>query len=104
MDRGALLVRLRAKKGKESEVERFLCEALPAVENELSTSVWHALRADPSTYLIFDTFPAEDARDMHLSGKVAKALEERSSELFSEPPIIEKLDIVAVKMPDVVQY
>lgn len=104
MDKVALLVRMKAKKGKEAEVEKFLCEAQPAIENELSTSVWHALRVDPSMYLIFDTFPDEEAREAHLSGKVAKVLKERSSEFFSEPPTIEKLDIVAVKMPEVVQY
>lgn len=42
MDKVALLVRLQAKEGKEAEVEKFLCEALPVVENELSTFVWHA--------------------------------------------------------------
>lgn len=104
MDKVALLVTLQAKNGKEGEVEKFLCEALPAVENEQSTSVWHALRASSSTYLIFDTFPDETAREAHLSGKVANALNENSSRLFSQPPKIEKLDIVAVKMPEVVQY
>jgi quinol monooxygenase YgiN len=104
MDKVALMVRLEAKKGKEAEVEKFLSEALPNVESESSTSVWHALRLNPSTFVIFDTFPNEEGRQAHLTGKVAKALEERASELFSKPPTIEKLDIIAVKMPEVVQY
>jgi hypothetical protein len=54
--------------------------------------------------LIFDIFPDEKGRQAHLSGKVAKALKERSSELFAKAPVIEELDIIAVKMPDVVQY
>ncbi|HEV8285051.1 MAG TPA: antibiotic biosynthesis monooxygenase [Chitinophagaceae bacterium] len=104
MDKVALLIRLQAKKGKETEVEKFLSGVLPNVENELTTSIWHALRLDPSTYIIFDTFPDDEGRQAHLSGKVAKALEEKSSELFSQPPTIEKLDVIAVKMPEVVQY
>jgi quinol monooxygenase YgiN len=104
MDKVALMVRLQAKEGKEAEVEKFLCDAMPVVEKESATSTWHALRLNTSTYLIFDTFPDEEARQAHLSGKVAKALEEKASELFSQPPTIEKLDIIAVKMPEVIQY
>jgi len=104
MDKLALMVRLHAKEGKEQEVEAFLRDALPIVEDETATSVWHALRLDYSTFLIFDTFPDIEGRQAHLSGKVAKALKERSSELFSMPPVIEELDIIAVKMPEVVQY
>ena len=104
MDKVALMVRLHAKEGKEQEVETFLREALPIVEDETATSVWHALRINNSTFLIFDTFPDDKGRQAHLSGKVARALKERSSELFSEPPVIEELDILAVKMPVVVQY
>lgn len=104
MDKVALMVRLHAKEGKEQEVETFLREALPIVEDETATSVWHALRLDHSTFLIFDTFPDNKGRQAHLSGKVANALKERSEELFSKAPIIEELDIIAVKMPEVVQY
>jgi quinol monooxygenase YgiN len=104
MDKVALMVRLHAKEGKEQEVETFLRDALPIVEDETATSVWHALRLDHSTFLIFDTFPDDKGRQAHVSGKVAKALNERSSELFSKPPVIEELDIIAVKMPEVVQY
>jgi quinol monooxygenase YgiN len=104
MDKVALMVRLHAKEGKEQEVETFLRKALPVVEDETATSVWHALRLDHSTFVIFDTFPGEEGRQAHLAGKVAKALKERSAELFSKAPVIEELDIIAVKMPDVVQY
>jgi quinol monooxygenase YgiN len=104
MIKNALLVRLQAKEGKETEVEKFLCDALSLVENEPATSTWYALRLGPSSYGIFDTFSDEEGREAHLSGKVAKALKERSSELFSEPPVIEKPDVLAVKMPEVIQY
>jgi quinol monooxygenase YgiN len=104
MDQVALYVKLRAKKGKEKDVEKFLCDARNSVDNEFATSTWFALRLNPSTFGIFDTFPDEEGRKAHLSGIIAKALQERSSELFSEPPSIQKADIIAEKLPDVVQY
>jgi len=100
----ALFVRLQAKKGKEAEVEKFLSNTLPLVEKEPSTNTWYAFRMGPSTYGIFDTFPDDAGRQAHLEGNVAKALQEKASELFSQPPSIEKLDIIATKMPEVVQY
>jgi len=104
MDKLALMVWLHAKEGREQEVEKFLRDALPIVEDESATSVWHALRLNHSTFVIFDTFPDDKGRQAHLSGKIAKALKERTSELFSKPPEIKELDIIAVKMPEVVQY
>jgi hypothetical protein len=52
----------------------------------------------PSTFGIFDVFPDEAGRQAHLSGKVAEALKARASELFAEPPAIEKLDVLAAKL------
>jgi quinol monooxygenase YgiN len=100
----ALLVRLEAKKGKEMEVEKFLRNGLSIVENEPATVTWYAVRFGPSTFGIFDTFPDNNGREAHLSGEVAKALKERSSELFSQPPVIEKLDVLAVKVPEMVHH
>ena len=100
----ALLVRLEAKKGKEAEVEQFLRDGLSLVENEPATTTWYAIRLGPSTFGIFDTFPDNNGREAHLSGEVAKALKERSSELFSQPPIIEKVDVLAAKMAEMAHH
>ena len=96
----ALLVRLEAKKGKEAEVEKFLQSGLSIVENEPGTTTWYAFRLGPTTFGIFDTFPDNRGREAHLSGDIAGALKQRASELFSQPPIIEKLDVLAAKMPE----
>jgi quinol monooxygenase YgiN len=96
----ALLVRLEAKKGKETEVEKFLQGGLSIVENEPGTTTWYALRLGPTTFGIFDTFPDTQGREAHLSGEIAKALKQRASELFSQPPTIEKVDVLAAKMPE----
>jgi quinol monooxygenase YgiN len=53
----------------------------------------------PSTFGIFDAFPDESGRQAHLSGRVAAALAEKASELFAKPPTIEKVDILAAKLP-----
>lgn len=95
----ALLVKLEAKPGKETAVEDFLKSGLPIVQEEPATTTWYALKLGPSSYGIFDTFPDDAGRQAHLSGKVAAALMAKASELFSQPPSIEKVDILAAKLP-----
>lgn len=95
-----LMVRLEAKKGKEAEVEKFLKDGLTIVNNENETLSWYALKLGPSTYGIFDTFADNKGREAHLNGEVAKALNKRASELFDQAPKIEKVDIIAAKMPE----
>ena len=93
-----LLVRLEAKKGKEAEVESFLRGALEIVQGEPTTTAWFANRLGPSTFGVFDVFHDEAGRQAHLSGRVAAALFAKAPELFSQPPLIEKLDVVAAKL------
>ena len=99
MVRVALFVRLEAKPGKETDVEDFLHGGLSIVEEEPATIAWFAIRLGPSTFGIFDAFPDESGRQAHLSGRVAAALTEKASELFAQPPSIEKLDVLAGKLP-----
>ena len=95
----ALFVRLEAKPGKEKEVEDFLRGGLPIVEEEPATTAWFGIRLGPTTFGIFDAFPDEAGRQAHLEGRVAAALMARASELFAQPPAIEKLDVLAAKLP-----
>ena len=95
----ALFVRLEAKPGKEKEVERFLLSGLPLVEEEPATTAWFGIRLGPSTFGIFDAFPDDAGRQAHLSGKVAAALMANAAELFAELPSIEKVDVLAAKLP-----
>ncbi len=97
--RVALWVRLDAKPGKEAEVESFLRGGLAIVEQEPATIAWFAIRMGPSTFGIFDAFPDEAGRQAHLTGRVAAALGARASELLSKPPSIEKIDLIAAKLP-----
>ncbi|MDB6000498.1 MAG: putative integron cassette protein [Rhizobacter sp.] len=95
----ALLVRLEAKPGKEAEVARFLEGALPLANQEAGTPVWFALKLGPSTFGIFDAFADNTARQAHLAGPIAAALMANASELLSQPPQIEQVDLLAVKLP-----
>ena len=93
-----ILAKLTAKPGKEAEVEDFLRSALPLANQEEATTVWFALRLGPSTFGIFDAFADETGRDAHLSGPIASALMAKWQDLLSEPPIIEKVDVLAAKL------
>jgi quinol monooxygenase YgiN len=100
----ALWLTLEAKKGKEAEVETFLRNALTIVNNEHGTISWYALKLGPTSYGIFDTFNTNKEREAHLAGEVANKLKEKADELFSKPPTIERIDILASKLPELEQY
>lgn len=95
----ALWVRLEAKPGKEAEVESFLKGGLAIVQEEPATTAWFAIRLGPSTFGIFDAFPDEAGRQAHLSGRVAAALMAKAPDLLAEPPSIQKIDVLAAKLP-----
>jgi quinol monooxygenase YgiN len=96
--RVGILATLKAKPGKEGEVEQFLKGALPLANQEGYTTVWFALRLGPSTFGIFDAFADNTGRDAHLSGPIAAALMSKWKDLLSEAPKIEKIDVLAAKL------
>jgi protease I len=95
----ALFVRLEAKPGREQEVENLLRGGLPMVEEEPETTSWYGMRLGDSTYGIFDTFADDSGRQAHLAGRVARELQQRGADLFSRPPVIERIDLLACKLP-----
>jgi len=95
----ALYVRMEAKPGREDEVQSFLESGRALVEDEPDTIAWFAVRLSGSSFAIFDAFPTESGREAHLAGRVAEALMAQADDLFSEPPSIEKADVLASKLP-----
>ena len=95
----ALFVRLEAKPGREAEVESLLRGGLPMVQREPQTTSWFGMRLGPSSFGIFDTFPDNSGRETHLAGRVARALQERGHDLFARVPVIERIDLLACKLP-----
>ena len=97
MAKYALYVSLKAKPGKEKDVEAFLKQGAEMSKKETGTVNWYGLKEDEGSYSVFDTFNDEASRDAHLNGDIAKALMAKASELFASPPQIHKINILADK-------
>ena len=99
MAKFALLVELKAKPGKESEVQAFLEKEAKLVRGEPGTLSWHAAKVEgePGVYRIFDTFTDEAAREAHLNGEAGLELVANAEKLFSVAPKVYRLQVVAQK-------
>lgn len=94
-----LLVIMKAKEAKTTDVENFLNAGKQLVDSEPNTLSWYAIKIDATTYAIFDAFTEDSGRDEHLTGKVAAALMENVSVILEgfEVSAIQKIDILASK-------
>lgn len=94
----AFLVEMKAKPGKDVDVEAFLEKEASLVRGEAGTLSWHAskIEGEPGVYRVFDTFDTEAAREAHMSGEAGREFVERADELFIEAKI-SRLKIVAQK-------
>jgi quinol monooxygenase YgiN len=90
----------RSRPGQEAALAEFLKSALPIVEREPATLTWYAMRLGPTTFGIYDTFPDDQGREAHLAGQVAAALMQKAPELLASPPVIQKIEVLAAKLPD----
>ena len=98
MARYALYAELRAKAGKEAEVEAFLKQGAAMAQSETGTVDWYGFKQDqPGVFGIFDTFNDEAGREAHLNGEIAKALMAKADEYFAEKPMIHKITLIAEK-------
>jgi quinol monooxygenase YgiN len=95
----ALWVMLKAKPGKEADVEAFLKQGAVMAKDEPKTVNWFGVKIAPGMYGVFDTFDDEVGRDAHMSGAIAKALMANAGELFANAAElrIEKMEILADK-------
>jgi quinol monooxygenase YgiN len=95
----AIWVMLKAKPGKEAEVEAFLKQGAAMSRDEAQTVNWYGVKMAPGMYGVFDTFNDEAGREAHLQGEIAKALMAKAPELFANAGElrIEKMDILADK-------
>jgi quinol monooxygenase YgiN len=98
MAKYALYAELKAKPGKEAEVETFLKQGGDMARQEAGTVHWYGFKEDkPGVFGIFDTFDDEGGREAHLSGEIAKALMAKADEYLTEPPVIHKISLIAEK-------
>jgi quinol monooxygenase YgiN len=94
-----LWVPLEAKPGKEADLAKFLEGGRALVEDEPDTTAWFAVRLGDAQFAIFDAFLDDSGRDAHLSGSVAEALMAQADELLAQPLDIQKVDVIASKLP-----
>ncbi len=99
MTKYGFLARIVAKADKTEEVAAFLASALPLAQAEPGTVTWYAFRISKTEFGIFDTFPDEASRKAHIEGPIAKALMGKADELLAQPPTIERIDLLATKLP-----
>ncbi|MGA7807658.1 putative quinol monooxygenase [Bradyrhizobium sp.] len=91
-------VELKAKPGKQADVEAFLKQSAALAKDEAGIVSWYAVKEEePGVFGIVDTFADEVAWNAHANGELAKALFGKADELFSEPPKVHRLQIVALK-------
>jgi quinol monooxygenase YgiN len=97
MAKQAIWVMLKAKPGKENDVEVFLKQGAAMSLEEPRTVTWYGVKLGGGMYGVFDTFNDEEGRDAHLNGEIAKALMANAPDLFSNELKIEKMEILADK-------
>ncbi len=99
MAKYAIWVMLKAKPGKEEEIESFLKAGAAMALDEPQTVNWYGVKVAPGMYGVFDTFDDQAGREAHLSGEIAKALMAKAPDLFANAADlrIEKMEILADK-------
>jgi quinol monooxygenase YgiN len=93
----AFVAKLVAKPGMEQEVADLLTGAVDLANDEAGTVHWFALRTDPSTFWIVDTFGSEDARQAHITGAIAHALMANADRVLATAPEIMPAEVLAAK-------
>ena len=92
-----LVARLKAKNGKEEEMETALREMVSKVEKEEGTLVYklHRSQKDPSVFLFYEKYKDKDALSHHSSTPYFKELFGLLGPLFEGAPEIEMYDEIA---------
>jgi quinol monooxygenase YgiN len=97
-DTKALLLTFKAKSGHQQQVEQFLRDAQPLVQQEPKTTAWFAVHLNDGDYGIFDTFPDNGGRFSHLTGQVPRELAKHALSLLGGVPDIEMPNLIAEKV------
>ena len=91
-----LVLTFKAKQGHEEQVAQFLRDARSYVEAEPGTRAWFALQLGRDHFGIFDVFPDNSARFVHMTGHVPRELAKHALTLLGGMPEMHLLDVVAV--------
>ncbi|WP_010187467.1 putative quinol monooxygenase [Sphingomonas sp. PAMC 26605] len=98
MSKFAFLIEMKAKPGKEADVEAFLAKEASLVKGEAGTLTWHGSKVEGETgvYRVFDSFIDEAAGEAHMAGPPGQEFVERADDLFSETKVF-RLQVIAYK-------
>lgn len=99
MDRRAVWSTFRAKPGRVAEVEAFLEACATDITGEQGTTTFFALRLDDGRYATLDTFADDVAFQAHLDGPTARAVMDRTDDLFATGLDIVQARVLAAKEP-----
>jgi quinol monooxygenase YgiN len=97
-DAKGLLLTFKARAGHEHDVEEFLVSAQPKVMEEPYTTAWFAIRTESGEYGIFDVFPDNEARLLHLTGQVPRELTKHAFSWIGSMPGLELVNVTAEKL------
>ncbi len=92
------LIRSEVKPGNEAIVEHSLQENLSRVKLEPATIAWFAFRIGSSTFGTFAVFSDEQGRLAHFSDETLARME-KANAFLAQLRIMEKVDILAAKLP-----
>ena len=98
MDSAGVLVRFEARPDKVDEVVALLSALVAEVRQEESTNAWFGFRLGPTTFGVFHAFADQLGREAHLAA-AGEAMRATASELFTAAPAVDRVDIVAAKLP-----
>lgn len=97
-DAKGMLLTFKARHGHEQDVEQFLVSAQPKVMEEPYTTAWFAIRTERGEYGIFDVFPDNEARLIHLTGAVPRELTKHALTWIGSMPGLELVNVTAEKL------
>jgi hypothetical protein len=89
-----LVLRFKAKPGKEGDVARMLRDCQALVEKEAGTLAWFANQYDESHFGTFAVFADNGGRFAHLTGQIPRAVGVLGLSLVGGAPEVHLVDVM----------
>lgn len=99
-DQYAVWATMEAHPGKEKEARAFLREAARRLGSEPGTTNFYAMEIGDGKFAIFNLFVDETALQAHVSGQVAKWVQDSQPDLFVRPYEITRTQILTTKQAE----
>ena len=97
MHQYAFFARLRARRGREKELEAFIEEGDRHTQADPDIVRSFSMKEADGIYCLFDVFESEAARAAHFGGATAKRLGSVTDTLLREAPEVRLLTIIRQK-------